>query len=73
MDTYYYVRLVGVSVGGVRVAGVTEGDLQRVLGFILKKKNSAPTKMDEIREDSVQFRAEFGEFLEIESQNSFRI
>ena len=43
----------------------------KVLGFILKK-NSAPTEMDEIRENSVQFRAEFGEFSEIESQNSFR-
>ena len=45
--------------------------LLTVLGFILKKK-SAPTEMDEIRENLVQFRAEFGEFSEIESQNSFR-
>ncbi|XP_021321604.1 aspartyl protease family protein 2 [Sorghum bicolor] len=28
MPTFYYVRLIGVSVGGVRVPGVTERDLQ---------------------------------------------
>ncbi|CAD6269764.1 unnamed protein product [Miscanthus lutarioriparius] len=28
MDTFYYVRLIGISVGGVRVPGVSERDLQ---------------------------------------------
>jgi hypothetical protein len=37
-----------------------------VLGFVLEK-NSVPTELDEFRENSDEFRTQFGEFSECEA------
>jgi hypothetical protein len=39
-------------------------DLIKVLGFVLEKKNSVPTELDEFRKNSDEFRTQFVEFSE---------
>jgi hypothetical protein len=39
----------------------------KVLGFVLEKKKSVPTELDEFCENSDEFQTQFGEFSECET------
>jgi hypothetical protein len=54
------------SVPGFIISRADHGQT-KVLGFVLEKKNSVPTELDEFLKKSDEFRTQLGEFSECEA------